>query len=110
MTASLSNTPPLLAIHGGRPARAEPIDSSVTITPRIREHVNELLDRGLLSNYYNGPWARRLEDEFAAWHGRDLYGLAVNSGTSALHLAVTAAGVCRDDEVIIPALCFVAAA
>ena len=34
----------------------------------------------------------------------------MNSGTSALHLALTAAGIGPGDEVIVPALCFVAAA
>lgn len=110
MSTLPSNTAPLLAIHGGHPARAEPIDSGVTITPRIRERVNKLLDSGHLSSYYNGAWARRFEDEFATWHGNDSYAIAVNSGTSALHLAVCAACVGPEDEVIMPALCFVAAA
>ncbi len=38
------------------------------------------------------------------------YGLAVNSGTAALHLATYAAGITKDDEVIVPAISFVASA
>lgn len=69
-----------------------------------------LLETGRLSDYYNGPCARQLEEAFARYHGPDLRGVAVNSGTSALHTAVTAAGIGPGDEVIVPALCFVAAA
>jgi perosamine synthetase len=63
-----------------------------------------------LSEYYGGPWARRFEQAFARYYGQDYWAVSVNSGTSALHLALTAAGVGPDDEVIVPALCFVAAA
>lgn len=99
-----------LAILGGTPARPQPIEANVAISERVRKRVMELLDTGRLSNYYNGPWARQFEDAFARYHGPDHCAVAVNSGTSALHLAVTAAGIGPGDEVIVPALCFVAAA
>jgi perosamine synthetase len=99
-----------LAIHGGKPARSHPIPSGVAISASVRDRVLTLLDSGMLSDYYNGPWARRFETEFALAHGPEYRAVAVNSGTSALHLAVTAAGIGPGDEVIIPALCFVAAA
>ncbi len=35
--------------------------------------------------------------------------VAANSGTSSLHLAAMAAGICRGDEVIVPTLTFIAA-
>jgi perosamine synthetase len=76
----------------------------------LRERITEVLDTGNLSQYYNGPYARRFEERFAAYHGADLLAIGVNSGTSALHLALEAAGVGPGDEVIVPALCFVAAA
>ncbi len=47
------------------------------------------------------------EEEFAAYSGGK-YGVAVNSGTSALHLALLAAGVGPGDEVISVACTFVA--
>ncbi|MBT8339255.1 MAG: DegT/DnrJ/EryC1/StrS family aminotransferase [Desulfatitalea sp.] len=99
-----------LAIFGGSPTRPQPIETGVLISDHARDRVNALLDCGQLSNYHNGPWARQFEEEFAKFHGPEYYAIAVNSGTSALHLAVTAANVGPGDEVIVPALCFVAAA
>jgi len=99
-----------LAIHGGAPIRPHPIEADVWVSDRARQQVNELLDTGRLSDYYNGPWAHQLEEAFAQYHSPGCRAVAVNSGTSALHLAVTAAGIGPGDEVIVPALCFVAAA
>lgn len=99
-----------LAILGGEPVRPQPIETNVRVSRRVRDQVMELLETGSLSNYYNGPYARRFEEEFA-WHfGDGGHAIAVNSGTSALHLALSAAGIELGDEVIVPALCFVAAA
>lgn len=49
------------------------------------------------------PWPQRLEEAFAKKHGVK-YAVACNSGTSALHMALFAAGVGHGDEVIVPAL------
>ncbi len=49
------------------------------------------------------------EEEFAAYCG-GRYGVAVNTGTSALHLALLAAGVGPGDEVITVSMTFVATA
>jgi dTDP-4-amino-4,6-dideoxygalactose transaminase len=50
-----------------------------------------------------------LEREFAAYTGTR-FGVAVANGTAALHLALAASGIGRGDEVIVPALSFVASA
>ncbi len=50
-----------------------------------------------------GSWAHGLEAEFAKKIGTK-YGVACNSGTSALHMALEAVGVGAGDEVISPAL------
>lgn len=50
-----------------------------------------------------GSWAHGLEAEFAKKIGCK-YGVACNSGTSALHMALEAVGVSAGDEVISPAL------
>ena len=73
-----------------------------------RAAVSRVLDRGVLSGAA-APEMRALEAEFAATLGVR-FCLATNSGTSALHLALAAAGVGPGDEVIIPALSFVATA
>jgi perosamine synthetase len=52
---------------------------------------------------------KQLEKEFAKYVHRK-YAVAVNSGTSALHLALIAIGVGPGDEVIVPDLTFVACA
>ena len=56
-----------------------------------------------------GPAVADFESKFAPYAGCK-YSVAVNSGTSALHLALLASGIKRGDEVIIPAMTFVATA
>jgi dTDP-4-amino-4,6-dideoxygalactose transaminase len=54
-----------------------------------------------------GPAVQRFEEEFAAFCGTR-HAVGVNSGTSALHLALEAAGIGRGDEVITVPMTFVA--
>jgi dTDP-4-amino-4,6-dideoxygalactose transaminase len=56
-----------------------------------------------------GPRTQALEAAFAEYTGSE-HVIAVSSGTAALHLACLAAGVGPDDEVIVPAMTFVATA
>jgi perosamine synthetase len=56
-----------------------------------------------------GPWVKRFEEEFASYCGAE-YGLAVTSGTTALQLAMIAAGVGPGDEVITTPLSWIATA
>ena len=56
-----------------------------------------------------GPEVEAFEQEFAAYSQRP-FGVAVNTGTSALHLALLAAGVGPGDEVITVPFTFVATA
>jgi dTDP-4-amino-4,6-dideoxygalactose transaminase len=56
-----------------------------------------------------GPRTRAFEQALAAYVGSP-HTVAVSSGTAALHLAYLAAGIGPDDEVIVPALTFVASA
>lgn len=70
--------------------------------------VNEVLNSNRLTY---GPMSMRFEKEFAARHA-SRFGLFMNSGTSALHIAVAALkerhGWSDGDEVIVPAVTFVA--
>ena len=52
---------------------------------------------------------KKFESEFAKFAGKK-YAVAVNSGTSALHLALLALGIGKGDEVIVPDFTFVACA
>src|SRR5204862_6229659 len=65
-------------------------------------------DRGVLAGA-GAPEMRGLEAEFAAAIGAR-FCLATNSGTAALHIALAAAGIGAGDEVIVPALSFIATA
>ena len=78
------------------------------LTQDDRAAVARVLDRGVLSGA-GAPEMRGLEAEFAAAIGAR-FCLATNSGTSALHIALAAAGIGAGDEVIIPALSFIATA
>ena len=78
------------------------------LTGEDRAAVARVLDRGVLSGA-GAPEMRALEAEFAAAVGAR-FCLATNSGTSALHVALAAAGVGPGDEVIVPALSFIATA
>jgi len=56
-----------------------------------------------------GPRVAQFERAFAEYCGA-AYGIAVNSGTAALHAAMRALGVVEGDEVIVPAITFAASA
>lgn len=76
----------------------------------IKNEVDQAVLGVLASGQYVlGPEVERFEQEFAAAHGA-AEGIAVNSGTSALHLALLAAGIGPGDEVIVPSMTFTATA
>lgn len=56
-----------------------------------------------------GPMVRKFEKAFAKFVEAE-HAIAVNTGTSALHLSVIGAGVEQGDEVILPSITFVATA
>ena len=74
----------------------------------IQHEINDAIAGVLASGHFVlGPEVASFEDEFAAYSGAK-FGVAVNTGTSALHLALLAAGVGPDDEVITSPHTFVA--
>jgi dTDP-4-amino-4,6-dideoxygalactose transaminase len=77
-----------------------------SIKPEIDAAIGEVLDDAA---FILGPAVRRFEERFAAYIGTK-HAIGVNSGTSALHLALLAGGVGPGDEVIAPAMTFVATA
>jgi perosamine synthetase len=78
------------------------------LTDADRAAVARVLDRGVLSGA-GAPEMAALESEFARVVG-SRFCLATNSGTAALHIALAAARVGPGDEVIVPALSFIATA
>src|SRR5262245_15086056 len=78
--------------------------SAPDVGERELRYVQEVMRSGYLSL---GPVLPKFEQAFASTIGRK-YGVAVNSGTSALHLCVRAAGIGARHEVITTSFSFVA--
>ena len=80
--------------------------SRVPLAGNESKYVNEVLESGWLTT---SSKAITLEKKFAEYIGAK-YSCAVNSCTSALHLAVEAAGIKKGDKVLVPSLTFTASA
>ncbi|HEY8187104.1 MAG TPA: DegT/DnrJ/EryC1/StrS family aminotransferase [Pyrinomonadaceae bacterium] len=75
-----------------------------SVKPEIDAAIARVLES---TQFVLGDEVASFEDEFATYcHAQ--HGVAVNSGTSALHLALLAAGIGRGDEVITVSFTFVA--
>jgi len=104
-----------LAIHGGSPVRATPLPPSwhgvAEIGREEEQAVLKVLRERRVFRYMAGENSEtlRLEKAFAEFTGHK-YGLAVNSGTSAIICALVGAGVGPGDEVIIPGYTYIATA
>jgi perosamine synthetase len=72
-----------------------------------REYVDACLESTFVSSV--GEFVGRFEDEIAAFTGT-AHAVAVSNGTSALQVALSLAGVRPGDEVLVPALSFIATA
>ncbi len=97
-----------LAVAGGEPVRTKPFPSwPVWGEEEIRY---------LTGVVRSGKWGRLHGDRVAEFERRFAefqqakYGIAVNSGTTALHLALMAAGIGPGDGVMVPAYTFIASA
>ncbi len=96
-----------LAIHGGAPVRTAFLvyGSPLLAEDEIAEVVATLRSGWIGS----GPRVARFQDDFARYLGAP-HGVALNSCTAALHLALLASGVKPGDEVITTAMTFCATA
>jgi len=79
--------------------------------PLLGKEEEKLLLEGLRSGWISsiGKYISQFEESFAEFCGVK-YAITTSNGTSALHLALAAAGVGSGDEVIVPSLTFVATA
>lgn len=78
--------------------------------PEVGAEERAAVDRVMLSGMLaQGPEVAAFETEFSAIVD-GMHSIAVNSGTSALHMAFIAAGVGPGDEVIVPSFSFAATA
>ena len=71
------------------------------------EYVKQCLDSNWVSSA--GPFVERFESALADYVGTE-HAVAIVNGTAALHIALLVSGVEPDDEVLIPALSFIAPA
>ena len=97
-----------LAILGGQPVRPRPFTS----WPIFGEPEEQRLLRTLRSGKWgklHGPEVAEFEQRFAAMHGAK-HGIGVVNGTVSLRIALMAAGIQAEDEVIVPPYTFLATA
>ena len=72
-----------------------------------KENLLECIDTGWISS--QGEFIEEFENNFSSWNGVQC-GIATSSCTTALHLALVALGIGKNDEVICPDLTFIAPA
>jgi perosamine synthetase len=93
------------------PGAAVAAGSIPLCVPELRgnewRYVKECLDTGWVSSV--GPFVEQLEKSVASYAGA-AHGVAMSTGTAALHIALLAAGVKPDDEVLVSDLTFIAPA
>ncbi len=68
------------------------------------DNVVEVLKSGMIAQ---GPKVSEFEEKFSLWTDAK-YGVATNSGTSALHVALLSCGIGKEDEVITSPFTFIA--
>ncbi|MFH1210396.1 MAG: DegT/DnrJ/EryC1/StrS family aminotransferase [archaeon] len=71
------------------------------------KYVKDCIESGWVSSI--GEYVTKFEDGFAAYSGVR-HGISTSNGTVALHLALSALGIGKGDEVLIPDLTFIATA
>ena len=91
-----------------KPLRTEPFPPWPHFPEEVMEAALAPLKKGR-PNYWGGTFGVEFQERFAEYCGVK-HGIAVNSGTSALHAALGALGVGPGDEVITPCYTFIASA
>jgi perosamine synthetase len=98
-----------LAILGGPPTLATDRHNRwPELTDADRDAVARVIESGII-NGARAPQISALEQEWAEYVDAE-YCISVNNGTSALHCCAAAADLAPGDEVIVPALTFIATA
>lgn len=85
------------AVAGGKPVREKLLPlASPSLNEEDKQAVMQVLDSG---NLKNGPMVREFEENFARYVGAR-YAVAVSSAAAGLHIALMAAAVGHEEEVI----------
>ena len=99
-----------LAIHGGHPAaEGFQLPRWPMVEEEDRKAVLEALESGHWCRLYPESYAEQFEATFAKFHNAR-HGIAVSNGTVALELTLLACGIRPGDEVLVPAVTFIASA
>ena len=99
---------PVLALAGGTPVRTRPFPAWPVFGAEEEKRLLRVLHSGQWGRL-DGAEVEEFERRFAAMHGCR-HGIAVVNGTVALRIALLAAGIRAEDEVIVPPYTFVATA
>jgi len=103
---------PKLAIFGG-PQEAAELSETIPRWPKVcdddKKALIEVLESRKWCRIYSGSKAELFEKTFSEYHDAK-YGIAVSNGTVSLELALKTIGIGFGDEVIVPAVTFIATA
>jgi dTDP-4-amino-4,6-dideoxygalactose transaminase len=102
------STGPTLALLGGKKTRTQPFASWPVFGAEEEQRLLRTLRSGKWGKL-NGEEVAEFERRFAAMHGCR-HGIGVVNGTVSLRIALMAAGIRADDEVIVPPYTFLATA
>lgn len=99
-----------LAINGGpKAAEALELPKWPMLDAEDKKAVLEALESRHWCRIYPGSRVEEFEGLFAAYHDAQ-HGIAASNGTAALELALRACGIRAGDEVLVPAVTFIASA
>ena len=97
-----------LAINGGEPVRTQPFPKWPIWNENELNGIKEVLESNKWGSIH-GDKVKEFEQKYAKYHDAK-YGICVNSGTTALSLALKAVGIGPGDEVLLPGYTFIATA
>ncbi|KPA13934.1 perosamine synthetase [Candidatus Magnetomorum sp. HK-1] len=84
-----------------------PVNEPIVSEGNEKKYLNECIESGWISS--EGPFVKKFEQEWAQYVQRK-YAIAVSNGSAALEIAVTALGIGKGDEVILPTFTIISCA
>jgi len=97
-----------LAINGGSPHRSKPFPKWPVWDENEINNLKQAVESGKWGSLH-GDQVKTFSEKYADYH-QAKYGICVNSGTTALKIALQAVGVDAGQEVILPCYTFIASA